>query len=219
MPFTQRLLERRVQLLGRKLLALLEVERHELLVHFHHLVDQGGVRRLHRGEIGIAVGIEEAVHDVLASMRGEVDRQAFLAEHFLDPGEERLEVDVLRVDLVDEDHAVQVALAGRAHHARRVELDAVLRIDHDHREVDAGERGDRLPGEVGHAGGVDQVDVDAFVGEVDDCGAEGVAVGLFEGVGVGDGAAALDAAWGADHSGFPQQGFGQGRLSRPAVAH
>src|SRR5260221_14300492 len=54
--------------------------------------------------------------------------------------------------------------------------------------------------------------------EKTDGGAQGVALGLFEGVGVRDGAAAFGAAHGADHSGFPQQGLGQSRLSRPAVA-
>ena len=43
MPFAQRLLERRVQLVRRDL-ALLEVERHQRFVDFHHLVDQGAVR-------------------------------------------------------------------------------------------------------------------------------------------------------------------------------
>ena len=66
---------------------------------------------------------------------------------------------------------------------------------------------------------IDQVDVDAFVGEVDDGAAEGVAVGFFEGIEVGDGGAPFRAARGSDHSGFPQQGFGQRGLSRPAVAH
>ena len=82
-PFAQRLLERRVQLLRRDL-ALLEVERHQLLVDLDHLVDQRAVRFGHRGEIGFAVGIEEAVDDALAAVRGQVDRQAFLAERRLD---------------------------------------------------------------------------------------------------------------------------------------
>jgi hypothetical protein len=176
--FAKRLLERRVQLLRRELRALLEIERHQLFVDFHHLVDEGGMRRLHRGEIGIPVGIEEAVDHVLAAVRGEVDRQAFLAEDVLDASEEAGKVDVVGVDLVDEDHAVEPALGRGAHHARGVELDAVLRVDDDDGEVDAGERCDRLPGEIRHAGRVDEVDVDSLVGEVDEGSVEGVAVGL-----------------------------------------
>jgi hypothetical protein len=86
--FTQRLLERPVQLLGRELGALLEVEVHELLVDLDHLVDDRRVRRLHRREIGVAVGIEEAVHDILAAVRRQVDRQALLAEDLLDAREQ-----------------------------------------------------------------------------------------------------------------------------------
>ena len=37
----------------------------------------------------IAVGIEEAIDDVLAAVRGQVDRQAFLAERLLDCAEQR----------------------------------------------------------------------------------------------------------------------------------
>ena len=43
MALAQRLLERRMQLLGRDL-ALLQVERHQLLVDLHDLVDQRAVR-------------------------------------------------------------------------------------------------------------------------------------------------------------------------------
>jgi hypothetical protein len=217
--FAQRLLERRVKLLGRELGALLEIEGHELLVHLDHLVDERVMRGLHRGKIGIAVGVEEAVHDVLAAVRGQVDRQALLAEDLLDALEQPFEIDVVRVDLVDEDHAAERALGRRAHHARRVELDAVLRVDHDDRRLDRRQGRDRLPGEVRHAGRVDQVDVDALEREVDERGVERVAVLLFERIEVGDGGASLEAAHRADGSGFPQQGVGQEGLSRPAVAH
>ena len=54
MPFAQRLLERRVQLLGRDL-ALLEVERHQLFVDLDDLIDERAVRVGHRREIGLAV--------------------------------------------------------------------------------------------------------------------------------------------------------------------
>jgi hypothetical protein len=174
---------------------------------------------LHRGEIGIAVGIEEAVHDVLPAVRGQVDRQAFLPEDLLDALQKPFEIGVFGVDLVDEDHAAEAAFARRSHHPRRVELDAVLRVDDDDRRLHRRKRRDRLAGEIRHAGRIDQVDVDAFVGEVDERRIERVAVLLFEGVEVGDGGASLQAAHRADGSGFPQQGVGQQGLARPAVAH
>ena len=81
----QRLLERIVQLLGRELLALLEVERHQLFVDLDHLVDDLGVRRLDRGEVRrLAARLEEAVDDRLAAVGRQVERQAGLAEGFAD---------------------------------------------------------------------------------------------------------------------------------------
>jgi hypothetical protein len=175
-PFAQRLLERRVELLRGELLALLEVEVHQFLVDFHHLVDERRVRGLHRREIRIAIGIEEAIHDVLQPCAGRLIGRHSLPNTSWTAREESRKVHVLRVDLVDEDHAVEPALLRGAHHARRVELDPVLGVDDDDCKVHARERRDRLPGEIRHARRIDQVDVDAFVGEVDDGTAEGVAV-------------------------------------------
>ena len=139
----QRLLERRVQLVRRDL-ALLEVERHQLLVDLDDLVDQRAVRLLDRREIGLAVGREEAVDDALAAARRQVDRQALLAERRLDLRQQRRQVDVLGVDLVDDDEAAEPALGGPVHHPRRDHLDAGLRVDDDRHRLDRVERADRL---------------------------------------------------------------------------
>ena len=82
--FAQRLLERVVQLLGiQQFLALLQVERHQLLVDFDHLVDDLGVRVSDRREVGrLALRLEEAVDDRCAAFRRQVERQAALAESF-----------------------------------------------------------------------------------------------------------------------------------------
>ena len=72
-------------------------------------------------------------------------------------GEQRRQVDVFRVDLVDHDHAAQPARLRPLHHAPRGEFDAGLRVDHDGRGVHRGERADRLAGEIRDAGRVDQV--------------------------------------------------------------
>ena len=116
--FAQRLLERRVQL-RRRDLALLEVQRHQLLVDLDDLVDQRAVRVGDRREIGFARGIEEAVDDALAAVGGQVDRQAFLAERRLDRAQNARQVDVLGVDLVDDDQPAQLALGRPFHHPRR----------------------------------------------------------------------------------------------------
>ena len=147
-PVAQRLLERRVQLLGTHL-ALLEVLGHQLLVDLDHLVDQRAMRFLDRGKIRFAGGVEKAVDDTLAPVRRQVDRQAFLAERPLDPGEQPRQVDVFRVDLVDDDHAAQAALRGPLHHAAGDHFDAVLGIDHDRRGFDRRQRANGAADEIG----------------------------------------------------------------------
>ena len=157
MAFAQRLLERRVQLLGRDL-ALLQVERHQVLVDLDHLVDQRAVRVGDRGEVGFAGGIEEAVDDALAAVRRQVDRQALLAERRLDrassAGRSTFSASILLTMIMRHSRALRRPV----HHARRDHLDAGLRVDDDRRGLDRVERADRLPEEIGKAGRVDQVD-------------------------------------------------------------
>ncbi len=62
MALAQGLLKRVVELLRRDLLALLEVNGHELLVELDHLVNELGVRGLHGREVGRrAMRLKEAI--------------------------------------------------------------------------------------------------------------------------------------------------------------
>ena len=62
MIFTQRFLERIVQLIGRNVLSLFQVKFHQFVVDFHDLIDYLGMGRFNGREIGIrAVGFEESV--------------------------------------------------------------------------------------------------------------------------------------------------------------
>ena len=200
----QRLLERLVQLV-RVDVALLEIARHQLLVHLDHLVDEGAMRFGDGGEVRFAAGIEEAVHHLRAAGRGQVDRQAFLAEGFLELLEQGGQVDVVRVDLVDHQQTAQPALARPVHHARGGQLDAGLCVDHDHRRLHRLQAGDGLAMEVGIARGVDHVHARAVVIEVGDCGVQRMLVLLLQRIEVAHGGAALDAAGGGDRAGCMQQ--------------
>ena len=179
MPVAQRLLERRVQLLGADF-ALLEVQLHQLFVDFDHLLDQRAVCVGHRREIRLARRIEKAIDDFLAAAGRQIDRQAFLAERALQVCEQTGQIDVLGVDLVDDDHAAQPAFARPLHHALGHHLDAVLRVDDHHGGLDRGQRVERLAEKIRIAGRVDQVDVRVAVGEVDDRAGERVLVLFFE---------------------------------------
>ena len=111
-------------------LALLQVERHQVLVDLDHLVHERPMCRLDRREVRFPFRVEEAIDDALAAARRQVDRQAFLSVGCLDRAEQGGKVDVLGVDLVDDDEAAQAALAGPLHHPRGDHLDAGLRVDH-----------------------------------------------------------------------------------------
>ena len=59
----------------------------------------------------------------------------------LDFAHETLQVDVFRVDLVDDDHAAQALPCGRPHHAARDLFDAGLGVDHDRGSLDGRQDG------------------------------------------------------------------------------
>ncbi len=136
MPFAQRALERRVQLLGLDGLALLQVELHQFGVDLDHLVHQRVMRGRHAQEVGLPRRIEEAVHHLAAARGRQVDRQTLLAERFLDVGQQCGQVHLFAVDAVDDDHPAQLARLGPGHGAPRGHFDAGLRIDDDGRGFD-----------------------------------------------------------------------------------
>ena len=132
MALAQGLLEGVVQLFRRQVLALLQVDLHQGLVHFDHLVDDPAMGLLDAGEVGRgAAGLKETVHHPPAAIGREVDGQALRAEGVADLRGETGEVNPLGVDLVDDDDPAQLALLGRGHHALGHPLDAALGAD-DH---------------------------------------------------------------------------------------
>ncbi len=172
-PLAQRLLERRVQL-GRIDVALFEVAVDESRVDLDHLLDQRAVRRFDGAEIGLAEAVEEAVHHLPVDPVGQVQRQAFAAEGGLDVGQQTRQRDALGVDLVDDDHAREMARGRVLHHAHRHRLDAGRGIDDHRRRFDRFQRRQALAEEVGAAGRVDEVDARAGMRQVHHRGVERV---------------------------------------------
>ena len=164
MSFAQRLLESVVQLFRRELFTLLEIELHQLLVDLDDLIDDARVGFRNGGEIGLPViGNEEAVRYRLATLGGQVDGQAFGTEFFVDLGEQPFQIRILRVDLVDDDHAAETAFGGRFHHLPGAHFDTGTRIDDDGGGLDGRERNQRPAEKIGIARCVQQVDVLALV--------------------------------------------------------
>ncbi len=172
----QRLFERRVQLLGLQILALLQVQRHQVFVHLDHLIDQGGVGGGNTGKIAVSGGVEKAVRHPGSAVGRQVDRQAFAAERLLNLLQQAGQVDVVGVDLVDDDHPALPAFGGALHHPLGDRLDPGLRVDHHCDGLHRRQHGDGLADEIREAGGIDQIDVGAVVVEIDQRGVERVLV-------------------------------------------
>ena len=88
-----------------------------------------------------------------------------------------------------DDHAADVARGGKTHHALGRQFDAGLRVDDDQRRIDGGERTDRLPGEVGVSGGIEQVDLGVLPGETANGGIERMTEFFFLRIEIADGVA------------------------------
>jgi hypothetical protein len=157
MAFAQSLLEGRVQLFGGDL-ALLQIDAHQVFIHFDNLVDQGAVGVLDTGKIGFAGGIEETVGHPAALARRQIDGQAFPAEGALNLGEEGGQVRLRNIDLVDHDHAAQLAGLGPVHHAMGGQFDAFLGVEDHHGGVDGIQRAHGLPHVIRVARRVENVD-------------------------------------------------------------
>ena len=176
-------------------MALLQVQLHERIIDLHHLVDQLGVGLCDGGEIrGASVGREEAIHHRPSAIGRQVERQAFGPELRPDLLEAGLEVNIVRVDVIDDDEAIEIARLGPLHHAAGDHLHPGLCI-HDHcHGFDRGEHGQRPAEEIGITGGVEEVDARAPVIEADYLAVQRMAMGLLEGVEVRHGGPSLHAA-------------------------
>ena len=185
---------------------VLEVQRHELLIELHDLVDDLRMRRIDRGEIRLAaVGLKEAVHHGVAAAGGQIQRQAFAAAGLVQLREHVAAVGVAAVDLVDDDDPAQLALARELHEALRERVDAVHGTDHDGHRLHRLEHRQRLAEEVRIAGRVDEVDVDAVEVEAADRGVERVLQAPLLRVEIRHRAAARQASAAADRARLQQQ--------------
>src|SRR5207244_12675204 len=115
LPYTtlfRSLLKRVVKLLRRQLLALLEIDGHELLIELDHLIDDLRMRARDGREVGSwPVCLEETVDDCRAAVRRQVQRQALRAEGFAQLAQNFGARCVAAVDPGDYDEPTQLAVA------------------------------------------------------------------------------------------------------------
>ena len=214
--FAQRFPKGRAQLLRLDILAL-QVQRHQVLIHFDHLIHQGGVGAGHAGKVAVAGSGEEAVHDRGATVGRQVDRQAFLAETFLNLVQQGGQVNVFGVNLVDDDHPALPALGGALEHPLGHRFDAGLGVDDDRYGVHCRQYRNRLADEIGKARGVEQVDMSAAVVQIDQGRVQRVLVRLFLRVEIADRVAFFHDAGRGQLAGAMQNGLHQGGFSSRAM--
>src|SRR5262249_40470429 len=132
--------------------------------------------------------------------------------------DEGVELDVVRVELVDDQHAGQAAAAGLVEQPAGVDLDAGRRGDDDDGGFDGAQGGQGAADEVGGAGGGEQVDVLALVLQVQDAGVDGEMALVLLLVVVGNAGAVLGAAAAVDGPRGVEQGVGKRGLARRPVS-
>ena len=210
--FAQRLLQRRMQL-GRVDVAVVQVAVDEVGIDLDHLLDQRAVGGIDRAEVGMAFAVVEAVHHLRTPGIRQVQRQALLAEGGLDLRQQPGQVHPRRVDLVDDDHAVELALRGVLHHAHGHRLDAVDGADDDGRGFHRLQRRQRLADEVRRTRRVDEMHARAGMLQVHHGRVQRMLHAPFQRIEVADGAAAVQRARRGDRAGLQQQRFGQAGLA------
>ena len=155
---------------------------------------------------------------VFSVMGRHIQQQAFLAKALADGPHQGRQVHVIGIDLVDDDHAAQPALAGQVKHALGGQLDAGLRVDNHQRRVHAGQSRNGLPGKVGVTRGVDQVNLRTVPLQRGQRGLQRMAELFFHGVKVAGGIALLDRTPAGNGARGREQAFRQGGLAGCSVA-
>ena len=204
--------------------ALFEIAFELFVVFFHDAFDEGAVDVGDAHDVGFAFFTFEAVDDVRVVLRGKVDREDARTPDRLHFGEEFFEVGFGDVELVDDDHAAELAFGRHVHHALREEIHALGGVDHGRDGLDGVKRREVLADVVGVPRGVEHVNAhggEVRHGRVDvgDRQADRVADFLFQGVVVAHRVPAFDRAGFGNHAAAVEHGFDEGGLAAGAVPY
>ena len=141
-----------------------------------------------------------------------------LAVAVRDVFERALDVDLVAVAAVDEDHAGHVAVTGLVPGADGAGADAGHGVDDENHHVAHVDGVHGLAAEVGVSGRVGEEEVAVFPRAVEDAGVDGVLAFLFFGAEVGDGSTVVNAAFAADGSGFEEKEIGESGFTGAGMA-
>ena len=131
MALTQCLLEGLMQLF-RVNLALVEIHFHQLLIDLNNLINDLCVGLLNGGEDSAAGRIEKTIDHRLTAIARQIYGQTLPAKRLANILEQRRQIHIMGIDLIDNYHAAEFAVSRTLHHALGHHLDARLRTN-DHR--------------------------------------------------------------------------------------
>ncbi len=184
------------------------------VVDLHHALQQLAVQLLHIAKVRLARLLVEAVDDVGALARRQVEAVQLGAERVaqvLDQARQALRVGV---DLVDDHHARQARLTRRVEEPARVELHPRHRVDHQQRRLHRRQRRQRVAHEVRVPRGVDEVELLALAAGEQQRRIGGVPMPPGLRLEVGGGRGLLHGAQAGDGAAAKQQRLGERRLAR-----
>ena len=148
----------------------------------------------------------------------QLERRHLVPERRHELIERVLERRALAIQLVHEDRAGQPRFHRELPRRFRLHLDAVDRRDDDDHRIDRSDRGSEIADEVGVAGCVQDVDLDAVPFDGRHRERDRDALALLVRIVIGDRVAVLDGAHARDGAGCVQHGLQEGGLAGAAVA-
>ena len=172
------------------------------------------------GHVVVRRGVVEQVdHAVEVGLvpDGQLDRRHPGPEGLADLGEGTVEVGPFPVELVDDDDPRHPQPGGGPPGVLGLRLHAVGSADDDHGQVDVGQGGDHLAGEVGVPRRVEQVHLDPVDDEGRQAGRDGELARHLLGLEIHHGGALFHRPTPGDGPGRGEQGLGQGGLARSVV--
>ena len=194
-------------------IALLEKFLHQRVVGFGDVLDELAVQFLYLrlpfaggGFLGVFAGAVGRVgHDFVAQhvqhlvetrpgIHRHVHRKDVPPEMLLRRLQHRVEIHVLLVERVDDDHFREAVAGGVIPHAVGAHAEAVLRVNDDQREIADAQRAQTFADEIQIAGRVNDVELLAHPFGVHQRGGDGNLPVLFADVIIGNGGAVGDAA-------------------------
>jgi hypothetical protein len=137
---------------------------------------------------------------------------------FLRAFQHRVEIHVLLVERVDDDHFREAVAGGVIPHAVGAHAEAVLRVNDDQREIADAQRAQAFADEIEIAGRVNDVELLARPFRVQQRGGDGNLPLLFADVIIGDGRAVGDAAHAVDDAAAAKHRLAQQGFARRGVA-